>query len=141
MRVAALEVGGQRRQHIAAEPLGGADAHVPRQGLANARQIFTGGMHRAFHLLGVDEQALAVVRQHEPSTAGLFKQQGVQLGFQRADSARHRGVFHPQLARGGADPLGTGDFQEVPQAIPIQHDFALRRPCAERGAGQFSYCA
>jgi len=59
---------------------------VARQGLADAGQVLAGGMYRAFHLLGMDEQALAVFGQHEAGAARFFEQQGVQLGFQRADA-------------------------------------------------------
>jgi len=123
VRIAPLEVGGERRQYVAAEALGGADAQVAGQRLPDPRQGFAGAVHRAFHLLGVHEQALAILGQHEAGAARLLEQQRVQFGFQRADAARYRGVLDPEPARRGADALGTGDLQEIPQTVPIQHVF------------------
>ncbi|KGQ02306.1 hypothetical protein BBAD15_g12484 [Beauveria bassiana D1-5] len=123
VRIAPLEVGRQRRQHVAAEALGGADAQVAGQGLADPGQRLAGAVHRALHLLRVHEQALAVLGQDEAGAARFLEQQGVQLAFQRADAARHGGVLDPELARRGADPLGPRDLQEIPQTVPIQHVF------------------
>ncbi|MNY18683.1 hypothetical protein D3C86_1520790 [compost metagenome] len=137
VRIASLEVGRERRQHIAAEAFGGADAQMARQGLTDARQVFAGGMHHAFHLFGMHEQALAVVRQHEAGAARLLEQQGVQLGLERPDAARHGGVLHAKLARRRADALGAGHFQEIAQAVPIKHDPALPPSAGWCAAGKF----
>ncbi len=118
------------RQHQVAKAFGGANAHRAVQALAYAGRGVLHRQKRRLHAFDLRQQAASGLAEPVP---GRFarKQRRAHLLFQRLNAPRHRGVVHPQAARGAHQGAGAGQLQKIAQVVPV-HCVAFEFGCVVR---------
>lgn len=93
-RITGVEAGERGRQVIAAEHGHGAECHPPVQHGRELREVRTGAVQLAEYPPATGQQQLACLGERHPA-GGPGEQGSAQLGLQRPDLRRHRGLGHP----------------------------------------------